>query len=762
MIAFGDENEMIRITCITEAKPFLLNTSTQDYITSLLKLLQHDPSSEVRLKIISTIISSAKENFNILSAEGDLFNIIRKGCVDPDLRIRRYTLKCLGNFYRERSENYEDYGDSRDTKSMMTSILNEILCGYYIKNEEDRIWIEKIVIVWLLRFRDGVEGRIKRLYLSFVQSNDNACMGFAELHIHRFTIRQCLLKLFELKQQLKNESNLDKISELEKASQKQLKLVSKFFPDRHEAEGGLQKFFEDIHENTLLLEEMKTFLQPQITCQQSENVSNDILSKIGDLNETDPYYRTIKVLLERSSSILIDEKAARFLIKYLQDVVKGDEMRSIIGLDPKIAEEKGFKFLEVLSYVFAPHFTHPDIFVVLVDFLKNKNKLICIKVLNVLSNIGKFRHLDQICSTTYSDLEVTCKILITSGNTKEAKAAVKLIAGLSSDKAVKIFKELLERIKQQLSDQSPQHAETLIASLGYISVFGWNLTREINELVKFVYKKVLRPDTADCGDNAMEKTWCEKEELPKRIIYSLEAMKCVTRWLISREPHESWITEILRVLTAFVSRNGNIDRAKNLRANVKSWLRLQAGCCLLKLCKFERIANQMTPKQFYTLSTLMLDDVDEVRKRFYDKLIRGLSGKCPRECLPIDFIGFYALGGLEINEELREDLKTKMMMHFRKRNENAKKLMELEGFGAEGKRLLQNIRPECGVIYAVMILAHWEGFLESEGDEALREVKRGLEFVLKNLFDGDDGDVEEQYRYAFFRCRLLILVMGYK
>ena len=51
-----------------------------------------------------------------------------------------------------------------------------------------------------------------------------------------------------------------------------------------------------------------------------------------------------------------------------------------------------------------------------------------------------------------------------------------------------------------------------------------------------------------------------------------------------------------------------------------SWLRLAAGCAMLKICEQKGVGDVYTVEQFYNLSQLTVDDVKQVRELFVTKL----------------------------------------------------------------------------------------------------------------------------------------------
>lgn len=68
------------------------------------------------------------------------------------------------------------------------------------------------------------------------------------------------------------------------------------------------------------------------------------------------------------------------------------------------------------------------------------------------------------------------------------------------------------------------------------------------------------------------------------------------------------------------------------------------------------------------------DDVYQVREAFSTKLHKGLGRGIPNKCLPLDFMGYYALGGKEQNKKLKQTLKTFMQTDINKRRDYVKTL----------------------------------------------------------------------------------------
>lgn len=58
-----------------------------------------------------------------------------------------------------------------------------------------------------------------------------------------------------------------------------------------------------------------------------------------------------------------------------------------------------------------------------------------------------------------------------------------------------------------------------------------------------------------------------------------------------------------------------------------------------------------------------------MRERFAIKLHKGLARGIPHKCLPLDFMGFYALAGLESDRQLKLAVRQYMMTDITKRRD---------------------------------------------------------------------------------------------
>lgn len=62
---------------------------------------------------------------------------------------------------------------------------------------------------------------------------------------------------------------------------------------------------------------------------------------------TNLYFNTVKLLLERISSVMIDSVALEHFIGYVDDCLKGGNSIEEIGLNPSTAGERGVRLIQV-------------------------------------------------------------------------------------------------------------------------------------------------------------------------------------------------------------------------------------------------------------------------------------------------------------------------------------------------------------------------------------------------------------------------------
>lgn len=141
----------------------------------------------------------------------------------------------------------------------------------------------------------------------------------------------------------------------------------------------------------------------------------------------------------------------------------------------------------------------------------------------------------------------------------------------------------------------------------------------------------------------------------------------------------------------------------------------------------------------------MNDPCPEVRVRFSLKLHKGLARGIPHKCLPLDFMGFYALAGLEEDRTLKAAIKQYMVADINKRREYIKSITMSGGERAFSQ--LPHIMPDYMLVFAVPVLTHYSAFTDVEDVSQLVQIRQCLWFILEPLITKNDS-----YCFGFYKA----------
>ena len=131
---------------------------------------------------------------------------------------------------------------------------------------------------------------------------------------------------------------------------------------------------------------------------------------------TNLYYGTVKQLLERISSVMVDYEAISHLIVFVKEALNGEAILEELGkpfhpfeiqeqmlnsfclssgLDSATAGERGLRLLMVLAYVFPSHFLYQDVLTNLISLLKLPGEFVAPFTLSVLTFVGKHKPMGE-------------------------------------------------------------------------------------------------------------------------------------------------------------------------------------------------------------------------------------------------------------------------------------------------------------------------------------------------------------------------------
>lgn len=169
--------------------------------------------------------------------------------------------------------------------------------------------------------------------------------------------------------------------------------LSRFLPEPVKAHEFLQKFSSHMRRDQSLMEGMETIVRPNVSCKECADTTALVLKKLGQPVMTNLYYNTVKMLLERVSSVMVDHLSIKVLVDYVEDCLRGGNTIEEVALNPATAGDRGLKLLVMLSFVFPSHFQHADVISHLIQLLEMEDENVAPLVLSVLTFLGKYKPL---------------------------------------------------------------------------------------------------------------------------------------------------------------------------------------------------------------------------------------------------------------------------------------------------------------------------------------------------------------------------------
>ncbi|XP_054273999.1 sister chromatid cohesion protein PDS5 homolog B-like isoform X2 [Macrosteles quadrilineatus] len=736
---FNDISVTIRIKCVQYSMHFLINhPELRKDIVETLKLRQHDSDENVRYEVVAAIVSTAKKDFEIVSQSEDLLDFVKERTLDKKFKIRKEAMTGLSLIYKK---HLSDSDVPQATKKAVLWIKDKILKGYYMQGMEDRLLVERLLNTSLVPYTLPPEERMKKLYHLVGTIDDHATKAFVELQKSQLTVRKSVGEWLEIHRRPPS-------MEREKDIGARLIQISRFLPDPLKAQEFLVRFSKNMMKDPSLLLGMEALVRPDMSCKDCTHTTSLVLKKLGQPVQTNLYYTTVKMLLERISSVMVDSIAIRALIGFVEDCLKGGNLIEEIGLHPNNAGERGLRLLVMLSYIFPHHFLHEDIIQHLIRLLSMEEDYIAPLVLTVLTFLGKYKRLDDVVPNEINQLIPICKRFVETGTPKQAKHAIRCLFKNVSNNVEGLFSEMLEKVKENLTPTSPNY-RTAIVALGHIA---YNLPDHypvhIKNLVSRKIVKELLVKESDGGGQNNDDDWCEEDQLPEETRCKIEGLKAMARWLLGLKNDKMSAQKTFRMLAAFMTNKGDLLQSGKLSKAEMSWLRLAAGCAMLKICEQKGVGDQFSPEQFYILSHLMIDEVPQVRETMMIKLHKGLGRGLPNKCLPLDFMGFYVLSGFEQDKRLRSAAKSFMFLDINKRREYAKTLTMGSSACSIDKAMSQlpHILPDYMLVFALPILVHCPLYTSHEDVEELTRLRTVLWFILEPLIQKNDS-----YCYGFYK-----------
>lgn len=716
---FNDISFQVRIRCVQYAMHFLLNhPELRPDITEQLRFRQHDPDETVRYEVVMAIISAAKKDFN--SVTDDLLNFVKERTLDKKFKIRKEALLGLAMLYKQHMSNPEI---PESTKECISWIKNKVLHVYYQTALEDRLLVERILHTCLVPYQSSLEERMKKLYQLFCSVDDNAVKAFNELLKCQNTVRNHVKDVLEILTQT------PKLEGHEKNLLNKIVILSKTLPEPIKCQEYLRKFFGLLQNNNRLRCHMDTILKGSATCSEIEYSVKEVLKSLGLPVQTNSFYMIVKQMLERVAPVMIDLAGIKQILHYIRDsLLHAGDLDIQLGLFN--SAERGLHLLQILSAIFPGAFCNSAVFEELLNFLRVEEEIPVDTTILIFTNIGHMLEVQspQICSR----LQPLLEHFIENGTVKQAKHAVACLNVIVANKE-RTFGQIIDRLKMSLTLQS-EYFRTALVSLGHIAylcpdLFGMQIKSIVS---KVVVKDLLMVDfEITRGDDSM---WVDYEMLPEETKVKIEGMKMIVRWLLGLKNASQSAVSTLRLLTTVILHRGDLMEKGHVSPAEKSWLRLTAACCMLKLCQEPSYSEVISLEQFQVLSLVINDECYHVRDRFAQKLHKALM----LLKLPLDFMAIFSLGGLEKTKELKSQFKQYLHSNINKRREYLKQ-------NPLTTAKLYNYLPDYVLPYTVHLLAHDPAYKKFDDVQSLLKLKECLWFLMEPLMK------HENYSFSFFK-----------
>ncbi|KAG8200522.1 hypothetical protein JTE90_000597 [Oedothorax gibbosus] len=718
---FNDISCQVRIRCVQYAMHFLLNhPELRADITEQMRLRQHDPDETVRYEVVMAIISAAKKDFN--SITDDLLNFVKERTLDKKFKIRKEALLGLAMLYKQHMSNPEI---PESTKECISWIKNKVLHVYYQTALEDRLLVERILHTCLVPYQSPLEERMKKLYQLFCSVDEYAIKAFNELLKCQNTVRTYVKDVLEI-------MSTPKVEGYEKNLTNKVMVLSKTLPEPIKCYEYLRKFFGLLQNNNRLKSHMDTILKGSATCSEIEHSVKEVLKALGLPVQTNSFYMIVKQMLERVAPVMIDLAGIKQLVHYINDSLIGSGDLDIqMGLFN--SAERGLQLLQILSSIFPGAFCNNFVFDELLNILRVEDEASVDITILIFTNIGYV--LEGQYPNVFGRLQPMLEHLIENGTVKQAKHAVNCLNVMITNKE-RVFGQIIDRLKTSLTLQS-EYFRTALVSLGHIAfvcpdLFGMQIKSIVS---KVVVKDLLMVDfEITRNDDSM---WIDYDLLPEETKVKVEGMKMIVRWLLGLKTAAQSAVSTLRLLTTVILHRGDLMEKGHVSPAEKSWLRLSAATCMLKLCQEQSYSDVIGLEQFQVLAIMINDECYEVRDRFSQKLHKALM----LLKLPLDFMAIFSLGGLEKTRDLKAQFKQYLLANINKRREYLKQ-------NPLNTAKLYNYLPDYVLPYAIHLLAHDPAFKQYDDLPSLHKLKDCLWFIMEPLMK------HENYSFSFFK-RLL-------
>lgn len=223
--------------------------------------------------------------------------------------------------------------------------------------------------------------------------------------------------------------------------------LARFLPNPVKAQEFIRKLAANLCEDEGLLGVLETVVSSSTSCRHSVDSVNRLLKRLGAPVMTNLYYNTVKLLLERVTSVMVDREALLALLSLVEQTVEDPSVPArLLDISPDVAVDRGLRLLYVLSFVQSAQFCDEQVLGRLVQMAAGRrDQQVTPIVLAVLHLVGSGRQLWSRFELLGSQLVPLCRELVTGGTPRQAKHAVRcLVVHCDPDRLQSLFAEIIE------------------------------------------------------------------------------------------------------------------------------------------------------------------------------------------------------------------------------------------------------------------------------------------------------------------------------
>ncbi|XP_077867919.1 sister chromatid cohesion protein PDS5 homolog A-B-like [Saccoglossus kowalevskii] len=713
---FNDVSVPIRVECVKYAQYFILNhQQLVTDITDRLKERLHDTDEGVRHEAVNAIVAAAKKDVTACSDE--VLQFVKERMLDKRWKIRKEATLGLGHIYKKAVNNPDL---SRSDLRRISWIRDKILHIYYQQSLEDRLLVERIFTMTLVPYNLDTKERMLKFYQLYSAIDDHAVKAINEMFKNQCYVRTLVRELVMLVKEGKGGD------ETMKTISSKVIAIARCLPEPSKAQDHIKKLAELLGEDNQVRIHLETIVAPDCSCKKAEQAVKQIMMKIGHPKQTNPFYESVKTLLERIAPLIIDVPAVTALIKIVCDQVDGVGEDFDDANDEDTVQHRGMKLLLTLSYSFYGAFRSEETYGHLISLLRKEDHFTSDLSLQVFTHAatGIEDSYPQIASCLMPVLQSKAK----TGSAQQAKHAIHCINAIIIRKKRTIFEQIFESLRKGLTTDA-ENLQTAMTSLGHLALLsGQQFVMSMRSLVaKFIVKEVLMQDRNAPIKN--KKLWCHDDEVSEECYVKIRALKLLVRWLIGLKTNDQGSgTSTIRLLSTMIRNEGDLMERGKIRPAEKSRLRLAAGCALLKLAQEPCYADIISQEQFYLIALLVNDECYEVRQMFAIKLHKGLLSLR----LPLQYLSIFALCAKDPIRDRKTFARQCLVKNISFRRDYIR-----QHSGASSR--LTSLLPEHVIPYCIHLLAH-DPDLQSHKDlSSLRDIKECLWFMLEPLMTRNES-----------------------